>query len=222
LSYGLWKRRYGGDATIVGRRIKIDGEDFTVVGVMPRAFTWQFDSGPLQLWVPVGYTKTDYARSENSFRSIARLKPGVTLAQARSEIAVVAARIAKQYPNDDPGMSGTVEPLGDYGLEHLRHTMLTLLAAVGIVLLIACVNVANLMLARGASRQKEFAIRRALGAPAWRIARQLLTESLHWHRVWSGSCSKCLANGRQRAVEGRRPRIDWGPERPIAARVGGF
>jgi putative ABC transport system permease protein len=178
LSYGLWKQRYGGDATIVGRPIKIDGEDFTVVGVMPLEFTWQFDSGPLQLWVPVGYTKTDYARSENSFRSIARLKPGVTLAQARSEIAVVAARIAKQYPNDDPGMSGTVEPLGDYGLEGLRHTMLTLLAAVGFVLLIACVNVANLMLARGASRQKEFAIRRALGAPAWRIARQLLTESL--------------------------------------------
>jgi putative ABC transport system permease protein len=178
LSYGLWKSRYGSDATIVGRPIKVDGEDYTVVGVMPREFTWQFEGGPIQLWVPMGYTKTDYLRFSNSFRSIARLKPSVTLAQARTEMAAVAERIAKQYPNDDSGMSGTVQPLGEYGLESLRHTMFTLLGAVGFVLLIACVNVANLMLARGASRQKEFAIRRALGAPAWRIARQLLTESL--------------------------------------------
>ena len=178
LSYGLWRNRYGADATIVGRPIKIEGEDFTVVGVMPRDFTWQFEGGATQLWVPMGYTKTDYERSSNSFRSIARLKPGVTVAQARAEIAAVAAHIAKQYPNEDPGMSATVEPLGDHGLERFRRTMLTLLAAVGFVLLIACVNVANLMLARGASRQKEFAIRRAVGAPAWRIARQVLTESL--------------------------------------------
>jgi hypothetical protein len=122
LSYGLWKRRYGGDAKIMGRRIKIDGEDFTVVGVMPREFTWQFEGGPSQLWVPIGYTKSDYARSWNSFRSIARLKPSVTIAQAGSEVAIVATRIAKQYPNDDYGMSATVEPLGDHGLEGLRHT----------------------------------------------------------------------------------------------------
>jgi putative ABC transport system permease protein len=178
LSYGLWKSRYGGDATILGRPIRIDGEDFTVVGVMPRDFIWQFEGGATQLWVPMGYTKTDYERSSNSFRSIARLKPGVSVAQARSDMAAVAGRIAKQYPNEDPGMGGTVEPLRDHGLESFRRTMLTLLAAVGFVLLIACVNVANLMLARGASRQKEFAIRRALGAPGWRIARQVLTESL--------------------------------------------
>ncbi len=178
LSYGLWKRRYGGDEAIVGHAIKVDGEDFTVVGVMPHDFAWQFWSNPRQLWVPVGYTKTDYDRQSNSFLSFARLKPGVTIAQARSELAAVAARLAKQYAVEDAGMGATVEPLGDYGLEDLRHTMLTLLAAVGFVLLIACVNVANLMLARGASRQKEFAIRRALGAPGWRIARQLLTESV--------------------------------------------
>jgi putative ABC transport system permease protein len=178
LSYGLWKRRYGADVGIVGRSIKIDGEDFTVVGVMPRDFSWQFWSGPRQLWVPVGYTKTDYGRGNNSFLSFARLKPGVSVAQARAELAGVAARVAKQYPSDDTGMGGTVAPLGDYGLGGLRRIMLTLFAAVGFVLLIACVNVANLMLARGASRQKEFAIRRALGARGWRIARQLLTESL--------------------------------------------
>ena len=192
LSYGLWKRRYGGDATIVGQTVKIDGEDFAVVGVMPRDFSWQFWSGPRQLWVPVGYTKTDYGRGNNSFLSFARLKPGVTIAQARSEIGVVAARIAKQYPVDDAGMGATVEPLGEYGLNSLRRMMFTLLAAVGFVLLIACVNVANLMLARGASRQKEFAIRRALGAPGWRIVRQLLTESVLL-AVWGGVAGVLLA-----------------------------
>ncbi|HEY3742914.1 MAG TPA: ABC transporter permease, partial [Bryobacteraceae bacterium] len=100
LSYGLWKRRYGGDTTIVGRPIKIDGEDFTVLGVMPPDFTWQFGSGPFQLWVPIGYTKNDYSRSSNSFLAIARLKTGVTLAQGRSEMAAVAERLAKQFPND--------------------------------------------------------------------------------------------------------------------------
>lgn len=178
LSYGLWKRRYGGDNGILGHAIKIDGEDFTVVGVMPREFSWQFWSGPRELWVPVGYTKTDYGRGNNSFLSIARLKPGVTLAQARSDLASVGQRIAKEFPVDDTGVSATANPLDEYGVEWLRHMLVTLLAAVSLVLLIACVNVANLMLARGASRQKEIAIRRALGAPAWRIARQLLTESL--------------------------------------------
>jgi putative ABC transport system permease protein len=178
LSYGLWRRRYGADAAIVGRTIRIDSEAFVVVGVMPRDFSWQFQSDPRQLWVPVGYTKTDYGRGNNSYFSFARLKPGVSVAQAGAEVQTVAANLAKKYPADDAGMGATVEPLGDYGLDGLRHMMLTLLAAVGFVLLIACVNVANLMLARGASRQKEFAIRRALGAPGWRIARQLLTESL--------------------------------------------
>jgi putative ABC transport system permease protein len=178
LSYGLWKRRYRGDTNIVGQTIKVDGDDFTVVGVMPREFSWQFWSNPRELWVPVGYTKTDYGRGNNSFLSFARLKPGVTVAQASAELNAVAGRIAKQYPADDAGMGGKVAPMGEYGVEHLGRIMFALMAAVGLVLMIACVNVANLLLARGASRQKEFAIRRALGAPAWRIARQLLTESL--------------------------------------------
>jgi predicted permease len=178
LSYGLWMHRYGGDPALVGNTIKVDGEDFTVVGVMPREFAWQFWSGPRQLWVPVGYTKTDYGRGASSFLSFARLKPGVSVAQANAELGVVADHLAKQYPNNDVGMGATVAPMGSYGLERLRNSLLALLAAVGFVLLIACVNVANLMLARGASRQKEIAIRRALGAPGSRIALQLLTESL--------------------------------------------
>ena len=86
LSYGLWKTRYGGDPSLVGRTVRIDGAEFTVVGVMPRDFAWQFWSAPRQLWVPVGYTKTDFGRGNNSFISIARLKPGVGVAQARSEM----------------------------------------------------------------------------------------------------------------------------------------
>jgi predicted permease len=178
LSYGLWKTRYGGDPSLVGRTIRVDGADFIVIGVMPREFAWQFWSGPRQLWVPVGYTKTDFGRGNNSFIAIARLKPGVSVAQARAEMAAVGSNLTRQYPREDADMGATVSPLGDFGMQGLRTTMLTLLAAVAFVLLIACVNVANLLLARGAVRQKEFAIRRALGAAGSRIARQLLTESV--------------------------------------------
>jgi putative ABC transport system permease protein len=178
LSYGLWKTRYGGDASLVGKTIRVDSADFTVVGVMPRDFAWQFWSGPRQLWVPVGYTKTDFGRQNNSFISIARLKPGVSLPHARAEMEAIGSNLAKKYPREDADMGATVSSLGDFGMEGLRAALLTLLGAVAFVLLIACVNVANLLLARGAARQKEFAIRRALGAAGSRIARQMLTESL--------------------------------------------
>ncbi|HEV3196582.1 MAG TPA: ABC transporter permease, partial [Bryobacteraceae bacterium] len=178
LSYGLWKRRYGGDPSLVGRTIRVDGADFTVVGVMPRDFEWQFWSDQRLLWVPVGYTKTDFGRGDNSFISIARLKPGVSVPQARAEMEAVGNSVQRQYPKEDANMGATVSPLSDFGTGGLRTTMLALLAAVAFVLLIACVNVANLLLARGAVRQKEFAIRRALGAGGFRIARQLLTESV--------------------------------------------
>lgn len=178
LSYGLWKVRYGGDPSLVGRTIRVDGANFTVVGVMPRDFAWEFWSQPRQLWVPVGYTKTDFVRDGNSFVAIARLKPEVSEAQARAEMEAIGSRLQKEYPKEDAGMGATVMPLSEYGLKGLRTTMLTLLAAVAFVLLIGCVNVANLLLARGATRQKEFAIRRALGAKGFRIAHQLLTESI--------------------------------------------
>ena len=204
LSYGLWKTRYGGDPSLVGRTVRIDGANFTVIGVMPRGFAWQFWSGQRQLWVPVGYTKTDFGRQDNSFIAIARVKPGVSVAQALAEMEAIGSNLAKQYPKEDADMGATVSRLSDFGLEGLRATMVMLLAAVAFVLLIACVNVANLLLARGAARQKEFDIRRALGAAGSRIARQLLTESLLLALV-GGAAGLLLAAGSTRLLDRFKP-----------------
>jgi predicted permease len=179
LSYGLWKRRYGADSTLVGRTIKVDGENFVVIGVMPSDFSWQlWSAGPRQLWVPVGYTDNDRDRSGNSFLSFARLKSGVTLAQAQAEMANIGSRLSQQYPKELAGMSATAMSMSEYGTQGVKTTMTALFAAVGFVLLIACVNIANLLLARGAGRKKELALRRTLGAGGFRIARQLMTESV--------------------------------------------
>ena len=192
LSYGLWRRRYSADRALVGKTIKIDGEDLVVVGVMPPEFHWQFWSGQRQLWVPVGYTEGDKGRDSNSFIAFGRLKPGVTVAQARAEMEGIGTRLSQEYPTQDARMSATVMLMSDFGLEGLRIAILALFAAVGFVLLIACVNVANLQIARGAIRQQELAIRRALGAGGPRIARQLLTESVLLALI-GGVCGLILA-----------------------------
>jgi putative ABC transport system permease protein len=166
LSHGLWTRRYRADPALVGSTIQIDGAAFTVVGVMPPDFVFQFFSGPRQLWVPAGWTTGDQSRGANSFVSIARLKPGVSVADARSEMDLIGRSLATAYQNDNAGQTVRVVPMNEYGSRGLRAPLYTMLGVVGFVLLIACVNVANLMLARAATRGRELAIRRALGADA--------------------------------------------------------
>ena len=178
LSYGLWKRRYNGDPALVGRTLQVDGDDYKVVGVMPPEFQFQYRGLLRELWVPIGYTDGDQQRDSRSFEVCARLKPGVTVRQARAEMESLAQSLSRQYPQDDAGRGATVTPMSRLEARDRWQTLRTLLAAVGFVLLIACVNVANLMLARSAVRQKELGVRRALGAGQARIARQLLTESL--------------------------------------------
>ena len=178
LSDSLWRRRYGADPNLIDKTIRIDAEDYTVVGIMPPGFHFQFWSGPRQLWVPVVFTEGDLERGSHSFVVCARLKAGVSIEQSRAQMDVIGRSLSEQYPKDNAGKTATVSSMQDFGKEDSSRTLLALFAVVGFVLLIACANVANLMLARGASRQREFAIRCALGARRWRIARQLVTESL--------------------------------------------
>jgi putative ABC transport system permease protein len=177
LSHGLWTRRFGADPSIVGKTIQLDSQPHVVVGVMPASFTFRFGI-VRQLWVPAGWTKGDEDRGSNSFIAIARLKPDVTLQQARTEMDTIGRALSAEYAPEDVGYTVRLEPFSNLATRRLRSTLMPMMAAVGFVLLIACVNVANLMLARGAARARELAIRCTLGAGRGRIVRQLLTESV--------------------------------------------
>ena len=186
LGQGLWQRRFGSDSGIVGQSLTLNNQSYTVVGVMPASFQFPVGFGylgkvlndPVELYVPLAATGKETVRGNYSFFSIGRLRPGVTIDQARAEMTTIEGSLEQQYPGGNTGIGISLIPTHEQTVKEIRPALLVLLSAVAFLLLIACANIANLLLARAASREKEIAIRTALGASRLRVLRLLLTESV--------------------------------------------
>ena len=207
ISYGLWQRNFGGDPGVIGRQISLDGRSHTIVGIMPADFSdayTTFFNVHGQVWVP-GLDMRPRGRTEHAYLALARLKPGVTLQQAQAEMDTIASRIEHQFP-ENRGWSAAVVGMHDQMVALARPALLVLIAAVAFVLFIACVNLANLLLARAASREREIAMRSALGASSSRVLRQLMTESVLL-AVFGGGLGVLIAAGATKALVALSPSV---------------
>jgi len=181
LTYGLWQSRFNGDAHVVGKQVRLNGRGYTIVGVTPRNFPMlpaTLVNGPAQFYRPVAEKHNDKERLSRHLRAIARLRQGVSLQQAQSDLEIINRRLAKQFPTEYSTSGVRVVSLHNDIASELRPALLVLLAAIGFLLLIACANVSNLLLARAVSRQKAVAIRSSLGASRFRLIQQVLVESM--------------------------------------------
>jgi predicted permease len=203
LSHRIWESRFGSDRSIIGRTISLDSKPYTVIGVLPPGSA--FDRGYSDLWTPLAFEPKDMTRDFHWMGAFARLKPGVTVESARAQMKPITERIAHDYPQSNKGWGIAIDPFREVVVDaDLRRALLVLLAAVGAVLLIGCANLANLLLARGSQREREIAVRSAIGAGRRRLVRQFFTESALL-AFMGGSMGVLLGFGLMRGIKAALP-----------------